>query len=106
MWPLGLPARDGYAILAPINMPRRKNHQGGIAVTERHGTKSLLNLFKATIRLAGGSDTCHVVSRDLEDAIRQLREAYEDLNVLYIESVERVGGPLFVTTTAAEVVKS
>ena len=69
-------------------------------------SKSSLNLFKATIRLARGADTCHIVSRDLEDAVQQLRQAYEDLNVLYIESIERVGGPLFVTAAAVGVLKS
>jgi hypothetical protein len=64
-----------------------------------------LNLFKATIRLARGTDTCHIVARDVEDAVQQVRKAYEDLNVLYIESIARVGGLLFVSQAAKEVLK-
>lgn len=64
-----------------------------------------LNLFKAAIRLAGGTDTCHIVARDLEDAVQHVRKAYEDLNVLYVESITRVGGLLFVSQKAKEVLK-
>jgi hypothetical protein len=63
---------------------------------------SALNLFKVTTRLARGADVSHVVARDVEDALQQAREAYEDLNVLYIEAIERVGGSLFVSKAAKD----
>ena len=68
-------------------------------------SESGLNLFKATIRLARGTDTCHIVARDVEDAVQQVRKAYEDLNVLYIESISRVGGSLFISQAAKDVLK-
>lgn len=63
---------------------------------------SALNLFKVAIKLARGTDTCHVVARDVEDAIKQVRHEYADLNVLYIESIARVGGSLFISKQAKE----
>ena len=61
-----------------------------------------LGLYVAEVRLAGGADEVFVVACNIEDAIAQLRKAFEDLNVLYIASVERIAGSFFVSDEAAK----
>lgn len=64
-----------------------------------------LMLFKATVKLAKGTDTCYIVARNVEDAVQQVRKAYDDLNVLYIESVERLTGTIFFSEAATDALK-
>ena len=64
-----------------------------------------LMLFKATVKLAKGTDTCYVVARNVEDAVHQVRTAYDELNVLYIESVERLTGTIFFSEAATVALK-
>jgi hypothetical protein len=64
-----------------------------------------LMLFRATVRLARGTDTCYVVAQSVEDAVLQVRKAYDELNVLYIESVERLTGTLFLSEAAIDALK-
>ncbi len=54
-------------------------------------------LFKATIRLSGATDSTYVLARNMEDAVDQVRKAHADMNVLYIQSVERLAGTVYIT---------
>lgn len=65
-----------------------------------------LGLYVAEVRLAGGTDEVFVVACDIEDAIGQIRKAFDDLNVLYIASVERIAGSFFVSDEAAKTIKT
>ena len=65
-----------------------------------------LGLYKVTVRLTGGSDTAYIIACDAEDAVKQVRKATEDLNVLYLESLERLAGTFYVSEDAAEVLGS
>jgi hypothetical protein len=65
-----------------------------------------LGLYKVTVRLAGGSDTAYVIACDAEDAVKQVRKATEDLNVLYLESLERLAGTFYVSEEAEAVFRS
>lgn len=62
-------------------------------------------LFKATIKLAGATDTCYVLACDVEDAVAQMRKAYADLNVLFIESIERLTGTVFISPEAQGILR-
>jgi hypothetical protein len=64
-----------------------------------------LGLYKATVRLSGGSDEIYVIATDAEDAMKQVRRALEDLNVLYLESLERLAGAFYVSEAAEAVLK-
>jgi hypothetical protein len=64
-----------------------------------------LGLYKATVRLARGSDTVYVIAVQAEDAVKQVRKTYEDLNVLYLESLERLAGSFYVSDEAKTVLK-
>jgi hypothetical protein len=59
-----------------------------------------LNLYQAVTRLAMGSDTIYIIAVDAEDALAQIRKAYADLNVLYVESLERLAGSIYVSEKA------
>jgi hypothetical protein len=65
-----------------------------------------LSIFKTTVRLAGGMDTVYVIAVHSEDAVRQVRRAYEDLNVLYLESLERLTGSFYISEEARAVMKA
>jgi phosphomevalonate kinase len=65
-----------------------------------------LGLYMAEVRLAGGTDEIFVVACDIEDAIEQIHKAFDDLNVLYISSVERIAGSFFVSDAAAKTLKA
>lgn len=65
-----------------------------------------LGLYKVTIRLAGGADTVYVIAVHAEDAVKQMRKAYDDLNVLYLESLERLAGSFFVSEEAEASLRS
>lgn len=65
-----------------------------------------LGLYVAEVRLAGGTDEVFVVACDIEDAIKQIRKAFDELNVLYIVSVERISGSFFVSEEAAKALKT
>ena len=66
----------------------------------------VLGLYKVNVRLAGGSDTAYVIACDAEDAVKQIRKATADLNVLYLESLERLAGTFFVSDAAEEVLRT
>ncbi len=59
-----------------------------------------LALFKVNTKLSGATDTRYIIARDMEDAVDQVRKAYADVNVLYIESVERLTGMIFISQQA------
>jgi hypothetical protein len=59
-----------------------------------------LNLYKITVRLARGPDTIYIIAVNAEDAVKQMRKAYEDVNVLYLESLERLAGSFFASEEA------
>jgi hypothetical protein len=59
-----------------------------------------LNLYQAVIRLARGPDAVYIIAVDAEDALVQIRKAYADLNVLYLESLERLAGSFYVSEKA------
>jgi hypothetical protein len=65
-----------------------------------------LNLYRAVVRLTGGTDAVYIIALHAEDAVKQIRKAYADLNVLYIESLERVAGSFFVSEDAEAVLKA
>lgn len=59
-----------------------------------------VTLYKATVRLSAATDTCYVLAQNVEEAIAQLRESYADLNVLYVVSVERLSGTVYISDAA------
>jgi hypothetical protein len=59
-----------------------------------------VHLYKATVRLSAATDTCYVLATDVEDAVRQIRHSFADLNVLYVVSIERVSGTVYVSGAA------
>jgi len=61
-----------------------------------------LAVFKVTIKLSGATDTCYIVARHTEDAVQQVRAAYADFNVLFIQSVERIAGMILISKEAKE----
>lgn len=65
-----------------------------------------LGLYKATVKLAGGTDTVYIIACDAEDAVQEIRKVYADLNVLYIESLDRLAGSFFVSEDAEALLKS
>ena len=65
-----------------------------------------LNLYQAVIRLARGPDTVYIIAVDAEDALAQIRKAYSDLNVLYLESLERLAGSFYVSEKAQASLKA
>ena len=97
---------DGCAILYANGNPDGQSHVGDATMSNiaELGGYSLM-LFRATVRLARGTDTCYVVAQSVEDAVQQVRKAYDDLNVLYIESVERLTGTLFLSEAAIDAFK-
>jgi hypothetical protein len=62
-----------------------------------------VGLYKAATRLSGATDTCFIVACDIEDAVEQVREAYADANVLYVQSLERLAGVVFVSKEAKDI---
>jgi hypothetical protein len=62
-------------------------------------------LYSAAIKLAGATDTVFILARDMEDAVDQIRESYADMNVLFIESVERLSGTVYVSKNATKYLK-
>jgi hypothetical protein len=62
-------------------------------------------LFKVTVKLSGATDTCYVIARHTEDAVREVRQAYTDFNVLYLEAIERLSGEIYVSDEAKEALK-
>jgi hypothetical protein len=95
---------NAQAVLAGThNIARAKEvNMSEIIDISQYGGFSL-GLYVAEVRLAGGTDEVFVVACDIEDAIEQIHRAFDDLNVLYIASVERIAGSFFVSDEAAKI---
>ncbi len=59
-------------------------------------------IFKAVVKLSAATDTCYVLARDIEDAVKHIYDAYDEFNVLYFESVERLAGMVFISPGAKQ----
>jgi hypothetical protein len=61
-----------------------------------------VGVYRLVMKLSGTTDEIYVVAHDVNDAVDYINLAYADMNVLYIVSVERLSGAVFVTTGARE----
>jgi hypothetical protein len=61
-----------------------------------------VGVYRLMMKLSGTTEEIYVVAHDVNDAVDYINLAYADMNVLYIDSVERLSGAIFVTTGAKE----
>jgi hypothetical protein len=61
-----------------------------------------VGVYRLFLKLSGTTEEIYVVAHDVNDAVDYINLAYADMNVLYMISVERLSGAVFVTTDAKE----